>query len=360
MRQTQQIALPPNGHRNVSKPCSLQKVTLDINLTTSKATYHCHIRNGKKNIERLIVMNLTIISDKDIEKRTYWIAKISRLSGSFGINSNRIEQKIRQEIQDEGTATLLGHLRLCGAIPESYRHDSSEEKLYSKYTDIVIHEAYKAIGLASLVLRERAGVADVECVADEYSFVADAKAFRLSRTAKNQKDFKVQAMDNWKYGKPYAMIVCPGYQLPSKTSQIYQQAAARSVYVSTYTHLAVLVRYAAEADQSAAINLLYEMFKTVAAMNPSKNAASYWQAINRIFSADNDRINTIWNQEKIASVESITWARAEALRFLASERERIMRLTREEAVAEVIKWRKIESRIRSVHSVAINSLPGWG
>ena len=28
-----------------------------------------------------------------------------------------------------------------------------------------------------------------------YSLVADAKAFRLSRTAKNQKDFKVQAMD---------------------------------------------------------------------------------------------------------------------------------------------------------------------
>ena len=60
------------------------------------------------------------------------------------------------------------------------------------------------MGFTSIVLKERANVADVECVCNDYSFVADAKAFRLSRTAKNQKDFKVQAMDNWKYGKPFA------------------------------------------------------------------------------------------------------------------------------------------------------------
>ena len=87
------------------------------------------------------------------------------------------------------------------------------------------------------------------CVAD-YSFVADAKAFRLSRTAKNQKDFKVEAMDGWKHGKPFAMVVCPVYQLPSRTSQIYQQAVARSVCICTYTHLAVLVRYAKITGQS--------------------------------------------------------------------------------------------------------------
>ncbi len=74
-----------------------------------------------------------------------------------------------------------------------------------------------------------------------YSFVADAKVFRLSRTAKNQKDFKIQAMDNWKFGKPFAMVVCPLYQIPSKNSQIYQQASARNVCIFSYSHLAVLV-----------------------------------------------------------------------------------------------------------------------
>ena len=56
---------------------------------------------------------------------------------------------------------------------------------------MVIHEPFKATGFTSLVLKERGDTADIECVTDEYSFVADAKAFRLNRTAKNQKDFEV-------------------------------------------------------------------------------------------------------------------------------------------------------------------------
>jgi len=170
-------------------------------------------------------MDFNVITKQDIARRRYWIDEISRLSGDFGVDSDRVEQEIAQEIETEGIASLLGHLRLCGAIPERYGHDSSEEKLYSKYTDIAIHEAYTAMGFTSVVLKERADVADVECVCDDYSFVAD---------------FKVQAMDDWKHGKPYAMVVCPVYQLPSRASQIYQQAAARSVCICTYTHLAVL------------------------------------------------------------------------------------------------------------------------
>ena len=161
-------------------------------------------------------MNLNVITTQDIDERSYWVERIGRLSGDFGVDADRVEQEIYDEVDQRGITPLLGHLRLCGAIPESYGHDSSEEKLYSKYTDIVIHEAFTAIGLTSLVLKERADVADVECACDDYGFVADAKAFRLSRTAKNQKDFKVQAMDGWKRGKPFALLVCPIYQLPSR------------------------------------------------------------------------------------------------------------------------------------------------
>ena len=301
-------------------------------------------------------MNLAVMTEQDIARRRYWIDEISQLSGNFGVDAERVEEEIAQEIKRDGIVALLSHLRTCGAIPEGYGHDSSEEKLYSKYTDVVIHEAYKSIGCTSLVLKERADVADVECVCNDFSFVADAKAFRLSRTAKNQKDFKVQAMDNWKHGKPFAMIVCPVYQLPSRTSQIYQQAAARSVCICTYTHLAVLVRYAGQAGQNHALALLHDVFKTVEAMNPSKSAAEYWQAVNRIFLDSNGSVSSIWREEKIATVESMHLARKEALEFLASERERIMRLSREEAIQEVMKWRRIENRIRAVQSVVDNGL----
>lgn len=301
-------------------------------------------------------MSLVVITERDAARRSYWIDEISRLSGDFGIDAERVERAISQEIGDQGIPALLGHLRLCGVIPERYRPGSSEEKLYSKYTDIVIHEAYRSLGCTSLVLKERADVADVECVCGRFSFVADAKAFRLSRTAKNQKDFKVQAMDNWKHGKPFAMLVCPVYQLPSRTSQIYQQAAARSVCVFTYTHLAVLVRYAELVGEERSVALLHEIFKTVAAMNPSKSASAYWQAVNRTLLDYDARMSDIWREEKLASIEAIRLAQDESLQFLASERERIMRLSREDAIREVIRSHKIDKRIRAVRSVADNGL----
>ena len=305
-------------------------------------------------------MSTRLITEQQIEKRKYWIEEISRLSGNFGVDAERVEQEVSQEIKTAGIESLLGHLRLCGAIPERYGHDTSEEKLYSKYTDVLIHEAYTAVGFTSLVLKERADVADVECVCPGYSFVADAKAFRLSRTAKNQKDFKVQAMDNWKHGKPYAMVVCPIYQLPSRTSQIYQQAATRSVCIATYTHLSVLVRYAVRFNQAMALDLVHELFRTVEAMNPSKDASSYWQAVNRTFIGFDSAINDMWREEKIASDESIHISKEEALTFLASERERIMKLSREEAITEVLKWRKLENRILAVRAVADNGILGMG
>ena len=301
-------------------------------------------------------MELVLITKEQVENRKHWIDEMSRLSGDFRVDANEIEQKLSQEIRVYGIEPLLGHLRLCGAIPECFGHDTSEEKLYSKYTDVVIHEAYTAMGFTSLVLRERANVADVECVTDNYSFVADAKAFRLSRTAKNQKDFKIQAMDTWKYGKPYAMVVCPVYQLPSRTSQIYQQAAAMSVCIATYTHLAVLVRYAQETTQSKALALVHEIFRTVDAMNPSRDAANYWQTVNRTLLDFDSVIGEIWRDEKLASNEAIPISKEEALTFLAAERERIMRLSRYEAINEVLKWRRLDNKIQTVQSVTKNGI----
>ena len=297
-----------------------------------------------------------IITKYQLDKRNYWIDEISRLSGNFGVDAEKVAHEISEEIQRDGIDSLLGHLRLCGAIPERYGHDTSEEKLYSKYTDVVIHEAFTAIGYKSLVLKERADVADVECVNNDYSFVADAKAFRLSRTAKNQKDFKVQAMDDWKHGKPYAMIVCPVYQLPARTSQIYQQAASRAVCIATYTHLAVLVRYAQDKSKNKAMNLLHEVFRSVEAMNPSKNADSYWQVVNRKMLDSDRELSNIWKDEKTASIESIGISKKEALIFLSTERERIMKLTKGEAIREVLKSSKIENKIKAITRVADNGL----
>jgi hypothetical protein len=293
-----------------------------------------------------------IISDKAIKTRQYWIEEIRKLSLNFGNNIDKLEKELEAEIKKNGVPSLIDHLRLCGNIPESYGHDTSEEKLYSKYTDCLLSLAYTAIGLKSLVLKERSDAADVEAFAKDYSFVADAKAFRLSRTAKNQKDFKVQAMHGWKRGKPYAMVVCPIYQLPTSSSQIYQQATTQNVCIFTYSHLAVLLSYSEKEGQKKAQQLLKKIFETVETLNPSKNATDYWLAINKTILSFSKAIEPLWSIEKEATTESIAISKEEALTFLAQEREKIMRMSHNEALRELIKLHKIESRMKTINAVS--------
>jgi type II restriction enzyme len=297
-----------------------------------------------------------MITGAAIAKRSYWVEEIRKLSGDFGKDTGRLEKELADEIGKQGEQSLLDHIRLCGDIPESYGHDSSEEKLYSKYTDSLLSEAFKSIGLKSLVLTERADAADVEAFTKKYSFVADAKAFRLSRTAKNQKDFKVQAMDGWKRGKPYAMVVCPIYQLPTKSSQIYEQASARNVCIFTYSHLAILILFAKMEGNAKAEGMLEAVFKSIPALNPSKDAFPYWSAVNNTMLSYSKELTDLWRAEKQAAVESIAIAKDEALTFLADEREKIMRMTHEEALSELVRVHKIESRISIIKSVSNNNI----
>jgi len=297
-----------------------------------------------------------IISDKAIKRREYWVEEIRKLSGHFGNDTEKLEKELEAEVKKNGISSLIDHLRLCGNIPESYGHDTSEEKLYSKYTDCLLSLAYTAIGLKSLVLKERADAADVEAFAKDYSFVADAKAFRLSRTAKNQKDFKVQAMHGWKRGKPYAMVVCPIYQLPTSSSQIYQQATTQNVCIFTYSHLALLLSYSEVEGQVKTQQLLKKVFEIIKALNPSKNATDYWLAINKTMLAFSKKIQPLWDIEKGVATESIAVAKDEALTFLAQEREKIMRMSHKEALKELIKVHKIESRIKTINAISDNGL----
>ncbi|MEG9883031.1 MAG: HindIII family type II restriction endonuclease [Hyphomicrobiales bacterium] len=299
-----------------------------------------------------------IIAESAVKRRRYWIDEIVQLSGHFGADSSRMGAKLSDEIRDEGLTALLDHLRLCSAIPESYGHDTSEEKLYSKYTDALISATYSYFGLNSMVLAERADVAGVEIVGNDYSFVADAKVFRLSRTAKNQKDFKIQAMDGWKRGKPYAMLVCPLYQLPSRNSQIYQQACSRNVCIFSYSHLSVLAQLVDSEGSAAVTDLLHNVFKTVQSLNPSKDAIAYWQAVNSTMLDYNGPIDKLWETEKTAMIESIRITKDIAFEHYARQRESIMRLSHKEALKQLIGMNKIDNRIATIKAVSHNLLMG--
>jgi hypothetical protein len=127
------------------------------------------------------------------------ITKRAASPGSFVSVCQELEDRIFQ-INTTSLATLIAEI---GAIPESIDHDSSAEKLFAKAADIVLAKSLQELGLHATVNKERADCADIVAKSQfhEYSFVGDAKAFRLSRTAKNQKDFKVKSMHDWRGGR---------------------------------------------------------------------------------------------------------------------------------------------------------------
>jgi HindIII restriction endonuclease len=296
------------------------------------------------------------ITSDALARRRYWVSEIVKISGTFGEDSSRVEKELSDEVAQAGLPALLDHLRLCSAIPESYGHDTSEEKLYSKYTDALLAIAFRAMGLSALVLTERADSADVEVVAEGFSFVADAKVFRLSRTAKNAKDFKIQAMDNWKHGKRHAVLVAPLYQLPTRESQIYEQAVARDVCILSYAHLALLVAFADASGDDAAQATLLALLECVPRLNPTKDSVAYWRAINDTMLAAGGPMAELWTGEREASTEALVTSKDEALEVLASEREQIMRLSRDEAVAMLVQVRKLDNREDQIHKAADSRL----
>ncbi|WP_225378580.1 HindIII family type II restriction endonuclease, partial [Escherichia coli] len=134
-------------------------------------------------------------------------------------------------------------------------------------------------------------------------------------------------MDGWRNTKDFAMVVCPIYQLPVKSSQIYQQAILRNVCVFTYTHLAVLVKYADIVGSDVRI-LLEEIFRSVILMNPSKDSVQYWTMINRTMLNYDKRIEKLWIDERIATSEGIYVLKKMAIEYLSSERGRILSMSR--------------------------------
>lgn len=297
----------------------------------------------------------TVITTEQEKNRDQWVSKILAYSTSFSSSSAATAKALHAEIQSANALdSLLGHLRFCGTIPEEIPHDSSAEKAYSKYTDAVVSEALSFSGLKSIVLEARGNSADVEGVSTKpfYDFVADAKAFRLTRTAKNQKDFKLAALDNWKKGKNYGFIVSPSYHLPTRSSQIYSQISGHNVSVLTFTHLAALVAYS-KTPNSDVPSLLKKMLDVPQTLNPSNEALPYWQSLNTLMLSD-EALKSVWLEEKKATIESLEYLKQEGINFYSRERSRILAMSHEEAIRSMIQSSGIDTKEKRLRDFRMN------
>ena len=244
-------------------------------------------------------------------------------------------------------------LRQIGIIPEFISHDSSEEKLFAKSSDIVLARAFRELGLKAVVLRERGDSADVlaESKYFNYTLVADAKAFRLSRTAKNQKDFKVSALSSWRKDNNFAVLCAPYFHYPAKTSQIYSQALANNVCLLSWEHLIFLIengiKESVRLNLSELWNFSEALSKRVLVSDMKKNFLHEFN--NFIADFINISRKTLDNSLK-AQVMTITERGELEKNFWLEEIQRIKKFSRKQAIDELIKSLKIHEKLTQIEA----------
>jgi len=277
------------------------------------------------------------------KKVTDLILEISKQEDAFDILEHTFEGISRE--------ALSTRLLECGIIPECFDHDSSEEKLWAKYCDILLAHTWTHLEIPAEVLRARGDSADVFGRTDAYTVVGDAKAFRLSRTAKNQKDFKVQALDDWRKSNTYASLVSPLYQYPKRHSQIYQQAIDRNVTLMSYVHLRFLLDHFAGQD-------LRSLWTVAGSLTRSKSAVAYWEAIDTTICQLLGEGESALRDYRVQAITKTKELGQEGIDFWNARIEVYRKLSQEEAIAQLIKAKKIEQKIQTIRRAVNIPLPG--
>jgi len=250
---------------------------------------------------------------------------------------------IQKELNECTKDDIINHLDNAGVIPERYGHDSTEEKLFAKYCDALLACAWCQIGLDAFPIQERSDAADVIGKGDGYDVVGDAKAFRLSRTAKNQKDFKVESLNQWRKDAEYACLVGPLYQYPSRTSQIYLQAIRYNVTILSFTHMSFMIKVGFQ--DGTALKKLWEATKDI---KISKDAEQYWNRINKVMLEITGASAADWRREVKESAKRLPIQGLEQLNYWEEVKARISHMPKEVLVDELIKALKIEAKIEVI------------
>lgn len=249
---------------------------------------------------------------------------------------------------------INGIIEQIGIIPEEIPHDSTEEKLFSKASDIILAKAFRELGLKSIVLAERADSADifVESKFHNYTFVADAKAFRLSRTAKNQKDFKVGALSNWKKDSNYALLCAPYFQYPRQKSQIYAQALQFNVCLLSWEHILYLLENKiSETDHinlSALWNFSSTYSQSVLVSQMKNNFLKKFDTFLLEKFLSNDQLN--FSSFMDLQIRIIKNRATDEEFFWNEELQKISGYTREQAIQELINLKKITEKLNQINT----------
>lgn len=270
---------------------------------------------------------------------------------NFKLSGNDIESYIQSLSKDD----FIEIVKEIGTIPEVIEASSTEEKLYSKASDIVLARRFSEIGLKAKALSERGNSADIVAESHHgYTLVADAKTFRLSRTAKNQKDFKISTLSRWRgMEHDFAVLVAPYFQYPNTSSQIYASSLSDKVCLLSWEHILFLLNQQVVEDVSLSLEQIWNAPTRI----ERDSKIAYADRMNCLFPYINkmvcDRIPISLKdfEEQLNICKLYIFERSnDEIAVLNAEIQKIEEYTKEQAIKELIKSRKLNEKISAILS----------
>lgn len=248
-----------------------------------------------------------------------------------------------------------------GTIPEAIEHDSTAEKLYSKASDIVLARCFREMGLRARALDERGDAADIvaESICGHgYSLVADAKCFRLSRTAKNQKDFKINNLAHWRGSdNDYAVLVSPFFQYPSKKSQIYSDSLDKEVCILGWEHIYTFLKFGLKETEQSPIETIFKITQAISrdkSLAYKNRSVCFLDKVNFLIAKKLSISVTELEKELCMFKTTIIVRGDQEINFWQNEINKYKSFTREQAIDELIKSKKLNEKIAVIRKYISN------
>jgi type II restriction enzyme len=276
---------------------------------------------------------------------------VTFLDGLGGLGFDASSQRIIEWINNLSYESFLNLMRQIGTIPESIAHDSTPEKQFSKATDAALSRAFRELGLKSSVLHERADAADViaESKYHAYTLVADSKAFRLSRTARNQKDYKVSALSSWRHDADFAVLCAPYFQYPNQSSQIYKQALDDNVALFSWEQILVMLDNHIIEDESCDLSFLWNWSSKhadVTEVSNSKNCflPDQMREFSSFIGITDDELTRAMNSQ----IHVITLRGENEIAYWDGIEQKVRDYSREKAISELLSTMNIRGKKETI------------
>jgi hypothetical protein len=290
-------------------------------------------------------------------KYTEFLELLFTISNSKSKKSfKELSSNINTYIESLNREDFLSIVKEIKTIPEKIEPSSTQEKLYSKASDIVLARCFFELGLKAKAIDQRGNSADIICESDHgYTLVADSKTFRLSRTAKNQKDFKISTLSKWR-GKEndYAVLVAPYFQYPSVSSQVYSSSLTEEVCLFSWEHILFLLNNNVKENASLNLEPIWNAPKRI--IRDSK--ISFADSMNNLFPYINkmvcDRVASLsidlLNNELMQNKKSIINRSITEISYINNRINIIKNYSRQKAINELLKSEKLSQRVKSIQA----------